>query len=183
MLLDEFMARNRPNSNISLILLSDIIVRRATQIKFAMKIDRISHASSSVLRLLAELNDYTNGLYPSEFNELDSFAALQLSHVLFLGATVNNQLIGCGAAKNMGGYAELKRLYVSPEGRGKGVATILLQNLENHVITLGFDRVFLETGIYQHEAMALYRLRGYTQCEPFGAYSANPYSVFYVKGF
>lgn len=90
---------------------------------------------------------------------------------------------GCGAIRPspFDDAAEVKRMYVRPEARGRGVARLLLAALEERAEQLGYRRVVLETGVEQPEAMALYESAGYTPVEPFGAYRASPLSRCYER--
>jgi GNAT superfamily N-acetyltransferase len=69
---------------------------------------------------------------------------------------------------------ELKRMYVVPAARRRGIARALLDHLEGEARTLGAMRLRLETGLHQPEAMALYASAGYTEAEPFGHYAGAP---------
>ncbi|MFD8963110.1 GNAT family N-acetyltransferase, partial [Streptomyces anulatus] len=63
------------------------------------------------------------------------------------------------------GDAEIKRMFVIPEGRGKGLARRMLAALEEDARAAGRLRMVLETGDQQPEAIALYESSGYTVCE------------------
>jgi putative acetyltransferase len=121
-------------------------------------------------------------LYPTEVNQLDSADDLAQMHVRLLGAFEHSNLLGCGAVKRMpGGYGEIKRMYVSPHARGKGVGTALIRTLEAHLVAANILVARLETGIHSHAALALYRKCGYEERSPFGNYRANPYSIYMEK--
>ncbi|RQR62334.1 GNAT family N-acetyltransferase [Burkholderia sp. Bp9126] len=89
--------------------------------------------------------------------------------------------IGCGAVVLYPEFGELKRMYVSPRGRGQGVARELMALLESRAIASGCRLLKLETGPYQHEALALYASAGYQRRGPFGDYANDPLSVFMQK--
>lgn len=85
--------------------------------------------------------------------------------------------VGCGALLDLGeGAAEIKRMYVRPEDRGRGLSRRLLEALEREALRSGFDHVRLETGERQPEAMGLYRSAGYVEIEKFGPYRDAPMS-------
>jgi GNAT superfamily N-acetyltransferase len=73
--------------------------------------------------------------------------------------------------------AEVKRMYVTPSARGRGVARALLRHLERTARTAGVDWLVLETGMVQPEALALYRSSGYADVPAFGHYACAPLSV------
>lgn len=79
------------------------------------------------------------------------------------------------------GDAELKRMFVIPEGRGNGLARRLLAVLEADARAAGRTRMVLETGDQQPEAIALYLSSGYTPCEKFGHYRTYESSRCYAK--
>jgi ketosteroid isomerase-like protein/GNAT superfamily N-acetyltransferase len=79
--------------------------------------------------------------------------------------------VGCGALRPLEkGVAELKRMYVRPRMRGRGLGWVILAALEEEGRRLGFDLLRLETGDLQGEAMALYRAAGYREIPCFGPY-------------
>jgi GNAT superfamily N-acetyltransferase len=79
--------------------------------------------------------------------------------------------IGCGALRGIAdGVGELKRMYVVPGSRGRGVARALLAALEEEARNRGWTTLRLETGPRQPEAIALYTGAGYRPTEAFGAY-------------
>lgn len=79
------------------------------------------------------------------------------------------------------GDAEIKRMYVTVEARGLGLARRILAELEESARTAGRTRMVLETGTRQPEAIALYRSSGYTDCARFGHYRNDPLSVCLAK--
>jgi GNAT superfamily N-acetyltransferase len=83
--------------------------------------------------------------------------------------------LGCGALRALDSdAAELKRMYVVPDARGRGVATALLAALEGVARDRGWATLRLETGPRQPEAIALYTRAGYRPIEAFGAYVGVP---------
>lgn len=79
------------------------------------------------------------------------------------------------------GNAAMKRVFVDPAARGKGVARIIMEALEREAAKLGVGLMQLETGIRQPEAIALYRKLGYVERGPFGSYRPNPLGLFMEK--
>jgi GNAT superfamily N-acetyltransferase len=70
--------------------------------------------------------------------------------------------------------AELKRMYVVEEARGRGIARSLLERLEDEARRLGYRELWLETGLPQFEAIALYESAGYDPIESYGKYREHP---------
>jgi ribosomal protein S18 acetylase RimI-like enzyme len=77
--------------------------------------------------------------------------------------------------------AEIKRMYVAPHGRRRGLARALLAHLEETARNSGADVIVLETGTAQPEAIALYESSGYEPVEKFGHYSWSPKQRCYGK--
>ena len=135
-----------------------------------------------VRALVAELDAYSQSLYPPESNHLDPVEELAKEHVYFVGAYDDDTLIGCGAVKIMpGGYGEIKRMYVRPEARGKGIGGQILMALELFLEEREIGLARLETGVANPEALSLYAKLGYVRTAPFGDYPDDPLSVFMEK--
>jgi GNAT superfamily N-acetyltransferase len=79
------------------------------------------------------------------------------------------------------GDAEIKRMFVVPEARGRGLARRILAELEESARAAGRTRMVLETGTKQPEAIALYTSSGYLPAEKFGVYRLEPSSRCYAK--
>jgi GNAT superfamily N-acetyltransferase len=79
------------------------------------------------------------------------------------------------------GDAEVKRMFVAPGARGRGIARRILAALEDSARAAGRTRMVLETGLRQPEAIALYLSSGYEPTEKFGHYRDEPESRCYTK--
>lgn len=79
------------------------------------------------------------------------------------------------------GDAEIKRMYVVPEARGRGLSRIILAALEEDARAAGRTRMVLETGTIQRAAVALYASSGYERCPKFGLYRHEPLSLCFAK--
>ena len=75
--------------------------------------------------------------------------------------------------------AEIKRMYVVPSARGRGLSRIVLAELETSARAAGLDRLVLETGRPQTSAVGLYRASGYTEVDgtPYGHYVGAPDAI------
>ena len=83
--------------------------------------------------------------------------------------------IGIGALRPLGpDSAEVKRMYVVPEARGRGVSKLVLSGLEGAALDRGWTTLRLETGPLQPEAAGLYRGAGYRGIGAFGGYAGDP---------
>ncbi|GAA3099224.1 GNAT superfamily N-acetyltransferase [Kribbella aluminosa] len=95
--------------------------------------------------------------------------------------------VGCGALQTFGpgsehpGDAELKRMYVAPQARGRGFARAVLAALEKAARAAGHPALRLSTGHRQPEAIALYESSGYARTDPWGKYVNEPSTYCYAK--
>jgi len=90
--------------------------------------------------------------------------------------------IGCGGVCRFDGTrAELKRMYVVPEARGRGLGRLLLVELEAEARRLGYARIVLETGDRQPEALGLYASAGYERIPCYGIYATRALSMCFEK--
>jgi GNAT superfamily N-acetyltransferase len=71
---------------------------------------------------------------------------------------------------------EIKRMYVVPDARGRGLAKVLLEALENEARRLGYRIARLDTGAQQPAAQQMYERAGYA---PIGNFNANPFASFW----
>ena len=137
---------------------------------------------ADVRRIIAESGAYLQALYPSESNHVVDVDALAGPDAVFLAARRNRELLGTIAFWIIApGHAEIKRMFVRAEARGNGVGRRLLGALEDTARQRNVDRISLETGIRQPEAIGLYRASGYQDCPPFGTYRPDPLSLFMTK--
>jgi GNAT superfamily N-acetyltransferase len=105
----------------------------------------------------------------------------------YLAVLDNGRAVGCGAVQAFGadsehpGDGELKRMYVLPAARGRGLARVLLAGLEDLARAAGHPVLRLATGERQPEAIALYESSGYARTAPWGKYVDQPETLCYVK--
>jgi putative acetyltransferase len=123
---------------------------------------------------LAEKDGVEHSFY-AQYNKIDL-----IKHVVI--AYENDQAIGCGAIKQYQPNAmEVKRMYTSPNGRNKGVATQILTELEKWAAELDYGNCVLETGKRQTEAISLYQKSGYHIIPNYGQYEGVENSVCFEK--
>jgi putative acetyltransferase len=136
------------------------------------------------LALMAASEALMTSLYPAASNHFEPVDKLKRPNVRFVGVWDGERLAGIGAVKLMddeGRYGEIKRVFVDPAWRGRGVARAILADLEAHLRAHGASHARLETGNRSHEAITLYRALGYVERAPFGAYAPDPLSLFMEK--
>jgi putative acetyltransferase len=139
-------------------------------------------AQPQVRQLIEALDAFLSSLYPPESNHLLPIDALRQPNVTFLTARLEEHVIGCGALVNHEGeYGELKRMFVLPEFRGLQVGRRILAELESRARESDLRLIRLETGVDQHNALALYENAGYRRIGPFGSFHEDPLCVYMEK--
>jgi GNAT superfamily N-acetyltransferase len=103
--------------------------------------------------------------------------------VVLVARDVGGEAVGCGALRPLGdGVAEIKRMYVVPAARGRGLSKLVLAGLEAAARDRGWTTLRLETGPRQPEAVALYEGAGYRPIAAFGPYADDADdSLFYER--
>jgi ribosomal protein S18 acetylase RimI-like enzyme len=89
-------------------------------------------------------------------------------------AIEDDRAIGCVVLRPLGDSkvdAEMKRLYVKPEQRAKGIADRLVTTMHDYAKEKGYKWCYLDTADYCHAAIRLYDRHGYKMCE---RYNENP---------
>lgn len=123
---------------------------------------------------LAERDGEDHSFY-AQFNKIDKIKYVVVAYE-------NDRPVGCGAIKE---YApstmEIKRMYTSPESRGKGIASRVLGELEVWASELSYEKCILETGKKQPEAIGLYKKNGYKIIPNYGQYAEIENSLCFEK--
>ena len=96
----------------------------------------------------------------------------------FLLARLDGEPVGCVAVAPLGpGTGELKRMYVAPVARGRGLGRVLLEAAERMAAEQGHRLLRLETGTEQPEAVALYERSGWTRIPCYGHFADDPRTI------
>ncbi len=118
-----------------------------------------------------QIRDGDEHSFYAQFNKVDKIRYVVVAYE-------NEQAVGCGAIKEYAeGVAEIKRMFVRAEWRGRGIAKSILSELEMWAGELNFSECILETGVKQPEAIALYQKSGYETILNYGQYSGVENSV------
>lgn len=114
---------------------------------------------------------------PHEVDDVDSYRAPSGA---FLVMREGEEVIGCGAVRTIDeGFGEIKRMWIEPSHRGRGLGSRLLDEVEATSRHLGHRVVRLDTNEVLHIAMRLYETRGYVRVP---RYNVNPDAThFYEK--
>jgi putative acetyltransferase len=111
----------------------------------------------------------------SQFNSIDKIKYAVLAYE-------NGIPLGCGAIKKYDDNTmEVKRMYVTPESRGTGIASKILSALERWAVELSNTKCVLETGKRQPDAIRLYEKNGYNIIPNYGQYTGIENSVCFEK--
>jgi GNAT superfamily N-acetyltransferase len=125
-------------------------------------------------RELAAINGNTNDFY-KQFNKIDLIKNVVV-------AFHNGRAAGCGAIKEYDSTTvEIKRMYVSPVMRRRGIAGEVLNALETWAVELGYQRCVLETGLTMSSAVGLYTKSGYVSIPNYGQYENAAGSICFEK--
>lgn len=142
---------------------------------------RTNSENSDFRLLVAELDkdlsirDGEDHAFFAQFNKIDSLNEVVVAYLV-------HQPVGCGAIKYYAdGAMEVKRMYVPPKFRGKGIASLVLTELEQWSRELGFSRCVLETGKKQPEAIRLYKKNNYSVIPNYGQYEGIDSSICFEK--
>jgi len=123
---------------------------------------------------LAERDGNDHSFY-ARFNKIDKIKFVVVAYE-------NSKPMGCGAIKEYASNTmEIKRMYTSPESRGKGIATKVLTELEIWATELSYEKCILETGKRQLEAIGLYKKNGYKLIPNYGQYAEIENSLCFEK--
>jgi putative acetyltransferase len=146
-----------------------------------IKILRTNSTNQDFIQLVKQLDLYLAEKDGDEHSFFDQYNKVdQLKQVVMVYE--NEVAVGCGAMKSFSEMAvEIKRMYTLPECRGKGIASLILQELENWAVELGYLECILETGKRQPEAIELYQRRGYGLTPNYGQYAGMENSVCFEK--
>lgn len=132
--------------------------------------------------LIAELDALLEPLYPIDARRGFSVDKLIAQNVEFFVIRVDDAPAGCGGIQFLcSEFGELKRMFVRPRYRGKGLGQELLIHLEALARSRAVPLLRLETGVYQLEAIALYEKFGFYRIPPFDVYTDDPLSRCYEK--
>jgi putative acetyltransferase len=123
---------------------------------------------------LAERDGEDHPFY-AQFNKIDKIKFVVVAYE-------NGKPVACGAIKEFSPEVmEVKRMYTSPESRGKGIAGKVLGELEAWASELPYKKCILETGKKQPEAIRLYEKNGYVVIPSYGQYAGIENSVCFEK--
>lgn len=147
-----------------------------------IKIDDLT--GTAVVDLIRKhLHSMTLNSPPESIHALN-LEQLRRPEITFWSAWEGNELVGCGALKELdGNHGEIKSMRTSSSHLRKGVAKRLLQHIIEESKCRGYRRLSLETGSMDsfEPARRLYTSFGFRNCKPFSDYIKDQNSVFMTK--
>ncbi|WP_411768129.1 GNAT family N-acetyltransferase [Winogradskyella sp. A3E31] len=146
-----------------------------------LKIIKSNSKNEDFIALVKELDSYlkiTDGDEHEFYNQFNSIESLRNVVVAYL----NDKPVGCGAFKIFDkNSVEIKRMFTKTEARNKGIASKILNSLEEWAKELGFTHAILETGIRQKEAVEFYKKNNYESIPKYGQYKGMDNSLCFKK--
>jgi putative acetyltransferase len=137
-----------------------------------------------IIRLLQDHLDHMYEITPPESVHALDVQALRSPAVTFWSAWEDDELLGCGALKELDPKSgEIKSMRTPEAHRGKGVASRILEHIIQQAERRAYDRLYLETGAMPEfaPARALYLRYGFEYRGRFAEYADDPNSVFMTK--
>jgi GNAT superfamily N-acetyltransferase len=147
-----------------------------SDIRFEVCDPEVSPAAELLAEVRVELNDLYETLSRLDNPPLTPDEMRTPGGAYVVGYTDDIAVAGGAVRRLSVGVAEIKRMYVRPAARSRGVATALLAALESEAEALGYEAIRLDTGPKQVHALRLYRGAGYADVEP---YNENPFACFW----
>ena len=144
-----------------------------------IRIVRLSAAPCEALEIVEE---YYEAVHVVQRDDAEAVRALlaEPASGMWL-AYIGEQVAGCVVLRRLNSIpraGECKRLFVKPAARGRGIATLLLDALEEHARSRQLDWIYLDTYDDLKEAITLYERRGYERCE---RYNDNPQATLFMR--
>ena len=147
----------------------------------ALETKRVNSSDSDFRALVKKLDedlairDGEDHRFYAQFNGIEN-----LNNAIV--TVLEEKAIGCGAFKVLDeNTVEIKRMYTDEAHRGKGIASLVLKELEVWAKQLGYKKCVLETGKMQPEAIALYKKQGYKNVANYGPYINVEHSICFQK--
>ena len=149
-----------------------------------IRIIEVDPGGVDALALLHEAANEARKLYPEHF-AVDAPRPVNTptpERGVYLIGYLEGNPVACGALRPIDGVCvEVRRMFVTAAARRKGLARVILRELEVRAAGFAYTTMRLETGNRQLSAMALYETLGFKRIAPFGAYVNDPLSICFEK--
>ncbi len=141
---------------------------------------RTDSTNPDFVELVKQLDAYLAVIDGEEHGFYDQFNKIQ--HLKYVVVAYHEGVaVGCGAINSKEDAMEVKRMFVNPNERGKGMAKKILGELEKWAGELGYTKCVLETGKRQVEAVELYKGSGYQVIPNYEPYTDMDNSICFSK--
>lgn len=145
-------------------------------------IEERSYDDPDVVRMVAEVQQVYVEMYGGPDEAVVEPHEFVTPQGLFLVGILDGVAVATGGWRRLDDDdAEIKRMYVSPPARRRGLSRLMLAEVERTAAAAGIRRLVLNTGPHQAAAIALYEQAGYVPVAPFGHYSEYGSAVFFAK--
>ncbi len=137
-----------------------------------------------ITRFLREHLDNMHEITPPESVHALDIDGLRSPDVTFWSAWESDEVVGCGALKELDASSgEVKSMRTAETRRGMGIGSGILEHILSEAGKRGYERLYLETGAMPEfePARVFYERHGFTYRRPFGNYTEDPNSVFMTK--
>ena len=149
--------------------------------KLPVQLKRTINSDVDFRLLISKLDNELNDVHDNQRQVYDQYNQVDLIQTVVV-AYIENLPVACGCFKPFDrNTVEIKRMFVLPDFRGKGISKIILNELENWAKEMGFTKTVLETGIKLPSAIALYQKSGYSRAENYGVYKDLGDSICFEK--
>lgn len=151
----------------------------ASRSQSEVTISRLTHARDEAIEILNEYYEAVHVVQRDKPGGLEQVLSDPESAMWL--AELGDQVVGCVMLRKLNAIpraAECKRLYVRPAARGKHIASMLLDAMEDHARKLNFEWIYLDTYDDLKPAIALYQQRGYEKCD---RYNDNPQATLFMR--
>jgi putative acetyltransferase len=146
-----------------------------------LTIQRTNSANADFQSLTNDLDDTLCALYGTKKEDFEEYNRIVNLDTVVL-AYEDGKPVGCGCFKKLNEDSiEIKRMFVQPEFRGRGIASRILYELESWGLEQKYSYAALETGNKQLPAIEMYQNLGYTITNNFGSAADNGFSVYMLK--
>ena len=147
----------------------------------SIRIERTTSNSPDFISLTQQLDKELKLIYGESQEEFDQYNVINDLRTVVV-TYLQDQPVGCGCFKPFDEKSvEVKRMYVDPTIRGKGVGAMILTELENWARELNYSSIILETGTEQPDAVGLYEKMGFRVISNFEPYVGNDLSICFAK--
>ena len=137
-------------------------------------------SSADALELTQYLFNELEAIYGK--GTIEDFVEENAGFIYFIVLKSGLVNIACGGVNHINeSTAEIKRMYVKKEFRGKGMSKLVLNSLEEFIKNKGYKKIILETGGKQPEAISLYRKFHYSEIPCYARHSLDPESLCFAK--